>query len=440
MFSSRVLTYSLDSPRRATIFLAAIALPGIVLIAQVTKIAVADHWGESTKLADVSRAARLDLMNPEYQYRLGLFYEFDWEHMDVTEAVRYLKEATTLQPNRADYWSGLGRACFTVGDDSCADQAYENSVRLAPAIPHYEWEIANYYLLSGRQSESLARYRRFLELSPNDATPVFGACLRAFKNPKIIWGALMGTSDIVKLAYIYFLSTHGYPDDAYQFWNETVAGGSNVSFPDARPYLEQLIASSHFSQAFKVWQDLERIGAIHSTESRDSANRIFNGDFEQEPLNAGFDWRYQPQEYLAFDFADTDSHEGHRCLRIDFNVPHNADYEPVYQIVPVEPNQQYVLAAHLRSADITSDSGPRLRVVDTQCPACLSVESEGTLRSTTWHDVSLNFLTGPHTQAVRISVFRPRSRSFPMEIQGHFWLDSASLKAVNSRSQVPGNQ
>ena len=371
---------------------------------------------------------------------MGLFYEYDGEHMDVAEAVRHFKEAGTLQPYRADYWSGLGRACFAVGDDSCADRAYENSVRLAPGVPHYQWEIANHYLLRGRQNESLAHYRRFLELSPDDPAPIFSVCLRAFKDPKLIGRALLGNRYDAKIAYVYFLSTHGHPDDAYEFWSELVAEGSNVSFSAAHPYLEQLIASSYFSRAFKVWQDLERIGAIHRPESRDSANRIFNGDFEQEPLNAGFDWRYQPQEYLAFDFADTDSYEGRRCLRVDFNVPHNTDYEPVYQIVPVEPNQQYLFAAHLRSADITSDSGPRLRIVDPQCPACLSVESENTVGSTPWHEVSLSFLTAPHTQAIRISVRRPRSRSFPMEIQGHFWLDAASLKPVNTPSRVAGIQ
>src|SRR5260370_41321425 len=110
---------------------------------------------------------------------MGLCYAYEWEPMDVTEAVRHFKEATTLQPNRADYWSGLGRACFTAGDDPCADQAYENAVRLAPGIPHYQWEIANHYLLTGRQNESLVHYRRFLELSPNYPHPLFGACLRA---------------------------------------------------------------------------------------------------------------------------------------------------------------------------------------------------------------------------------------------------------------------
>jgi hypothetical protein len=41
----------------------------------------------------------------------------------------------------------------------------------------------------------------------------------------------------------------------------------------------------------------------------------------------------------------------------------------------------------------------------------------------------LKFSTGAETQAVRLSVWRPPSRTFPMEISGSFWLDGVSLRA-----------
>ena len=442
MFSLQILSYNLDSRRRTTIFLAAIALPGILLIAQVAQIALADHWGESTKLADVSRAAKLDPLNPEYQYRMGLFYQYDWEHMDVTESVRHFKEATTLQPNRADYWSGLGRACFTAGDDSCADQAYENSVRLAPAVPHYQWEIANYYLLAGRQEESLSHFRRLLELSPDDPTPTYDVCLRALRDPELIWRTLLADKGDAKLrlAYVNFLNAGGHSEVAFQFWNRIVLDLSKMPFSAVQPYLDQLLTTNHVEQASKVWQDLVSLGVVERPKNSDPTNGIFNGGFEQEPLNSGFDWHHRTQEYLTLDFADRDGYGGRQCLRVDFNVPNNAEYEPIYQIVPVQPNLQYELTAYARSADISSDSGPRLRVVDPECPACFSGESQASLGTTPWHEISLAFTTGPKTQAVRISVWRPRARSFPMEIQGHFWLTAVSLRAASNNQSAREGQ
>src|SRR5208283_5403688 len=100
-----------------------------------------------------------------------------------------------------------------------------------------------------------------------------------------------------------------------------------------------------------------------------------------------------------------------------------------YQIIPVAPNQAYALAAYVRSSDITSDSGPRLRVTDPACPRCLDASTDTTLASTPWRQVTLRFTAGAQTQAVRVSVWRARSRSFPMEISGSFWLDSVSVRA-----------
>ncbi len=57
-------------------------------------------------------------------------------------------------------------------------------------------------------------------------------------------------------------------------------------------------------------------------------NLIFNGDFEQSPLKAGFDWRASPQTFLAVDFSAPGAYHGAHCLRVDFTVSRNDEYEP----------------------------------------------------------------------------------------------------------------
>lgn len=432
MFSSTVLTYSLNSRWRATTFITGFGLAGILLAAQIAQVAVAEHLGQSTDLAKVGRAATLDPTNPRYQHRLGLLQEFDWQHMDLAEAVRHFKAATMLQPNSAEYWSSLGRACFTIGDDHCADQAYETSVRLAPGMPRYQWETANYYLIAGRQHESVSHFRRFLELSADDPTPVFRICQKAFGDPELIWqNVLPGSDSNLRLTYINFLNESGSSEAAFQYWNRIVSEGSTVRYSAVQPYLDLLIARNHIQQAFKVWRDLQNLGSVQRP-SGIPGNIVFNGGFELKPLNSGFDWRIVPEEYVALDFEgkSCNGNDTQRCLRVDFPVANNADYEPIYQIVPVEPDRHYVLTSHVRSSEISSDSGPRLRVVDPECPTCLTAESPASIGTTSWHNIAVNFVTGPKTQAIHVSVWRPRARSFPMEIQGSFWVSSVSLKAA----------
>jgi hypothetical protein len=118
---------------------------------------------------------------------------------------------------------------------------------------------------------------------------------------------------------------------------------------------------------------------------------------------------------------------GRRALGVDFTIPQNADYDLLYQFVPVEPNHTYELSAFFKAQGITSDSGPRLRVLDPRCQACLDVATDGPTGTTDWRRVNKQFSTGPTTDMIRLSLWRPRSRTYPTEIAGQLWLDDVSL-------------
>jgi hypothetical protein len=239
-----------------------------------------------------------------------------------------------------------------------------------------------------------------------------------------------------KLSYLDFATANNRFDLANRYWKEIAATSPKIHLEAAKPYLERLLASGHYGEAAEVWRYLIRTGAVASVPETDqgreteNASSVFNGGFEQTPLNAGFDWHYGQPLYLNLDFTDSRAHSGLRALCLDFTLPKNLDYEPVYQFVPVVPGQSYVLGAFLRSEAITSDSGPRLRVIDTKCSGCLDVATDGATGTQGWHEVSVQFTAGTNTEAVRVSIWRPHSRSFPMEISGKAWFDDISLKQL----------
>jgi hypothetical protein len=119
-------------------------------------------------------------------------------------------------------------------------------------------------------------------------------------------------------------------------------------------------------------------------------------------------------------------------LRIDFTVSRNEAYQPLYQLVPVAANQAYTLTAYVRSQEITSDSGPRLQVVDPIHSNGPNAMSESTVGTTPWHPISLNFCTGPDTKLVQVSILRVLGRTYPTEISGSFWIDTVVLKPSGS--------
>ncbi len=423
-----MIEFSLRSRRRAVLFLVGVGLPLLVLVVETLRVAIVATLGESSDVAKLRWAVALDPANPGLHHRLGLLYGYGSEPLDFAEGLQHLRRATQLNPHVALYWLDLGAACESAGDSACADGAFARAFDLSPMTPRVRWAVANHDLRVGRADAALQHFRELLAASPEYARPTFRLCLQLLNNPQAVFDKVLpSASPELKLAYVNFLSANVRADAAYRVWLQTVAQEPPVPWASVEPYLERLLDQGRAREALSVWRAAEKHGLLPARQ--DAENLVFNGGFEQAPLNAGFDWRYRDAtREVAIDSSDPSAREGRRCLRLDFTVSRNKEYEPVYQVVPVNPNREYVVTASVRSEDITSDSGPCLRVLDPDCPRSLDVATETTVGTTPWHTVSARFSTGAQTQFVRLSVWRPRSRTFPTEITGRFWLDAVSLK------------
>jgi tetratricopeptide (TPR) repeat protein len=395
---------------------------------QASRIALASIWETSGSLPELREALAADPAEPGIRHELGAACLYQFEGSRPQEGLEFLREAADSAPNRGPYWVDLALACESAGDVSCAQASLGRALELNPMRPRVHWLAANYYVQTNQTRKGLSELRRLLDLSPAYSESAFGLCLHLQLSAEAVDQEVLPDAKKpgIQLNYADFLGAKGDVVAAARLWEMVLASGQAFSFGQAEPYVHRLEQGGQYSQAFKAWQDLERLRVIEGPESPDE--QIFNGGFEQLPLNAGFDWHYGEPTYWALSFADPGAYEGRRCLRLEFTVRRNAEYEPVYEIVPVTPNQVYLLTAQTRSEGITSDSGPRVRVVDAEQPGDFAASTEPTVGTTGWHAVHATFSTKSSTRFIRLSIWRPRGRSFPSEIQGTFWVDAVSLK------------
>ena len=432
----RTFDFAMQPRWHSWVFFLVLGLGVVFLGDEVLRAAYVAILGESVDVGTLQRAVALDPANPELHHRLGMILSDSLAETDRAEGLKHLRRATALNPYAARYWSDLAWVCELGDDMACATQGVKQAVKLSPMTPQVHWVAANTYLRARQDDAALAEFRRLLELDPSYAPATFHLCLGSLGDPQLILQKVLppGKDPRLKLAYLNFLSTNELADQAHEVWVQAVATGTPFPLPMATPYIEHLLELGRAEEAQSAWRDLEKLGVISNPATDDEGNLVFNGDFEQMPLNTGFDWRYSPGNFIALDFSDPTAHSGKVCLRIEFTVSRNEEYTPLYQLVPVAPNQAYLLTAYVRSQEITSDSGPRLQVQDSFHSNGPNVMSETTVGTTPWHQISLRFCTGPDTKLVSLSVIRVRGRTFPTEITGSFWLDSVVLKSLGSGS------
>jgi hypothetical protein len=434
----RTVEIALRPQWRSWVAFLVVAVGALVLGGAALRTAIIDLLGESDDAEKIHRAITMDPANPELYHRLGMVLCTSSGEACRTEGWGDLRRATELDPRTARYWTDLAWVCEMAGDTACAAESVEQAVKVSPMTPQVHWLAANTLLREGQREGAMAEFRRLLELDPTYAPATFHVCLGSLGDPQLILQKVIppAKDPSLRLAYLTFLRTNEEDEFAPQVWRQIVETGTRFPFSVAAPYIEHLLERGSFDEAQGAWRDLEKLGIIPSPPPGDDGNLVYNGDFESTPLNTGFDWRDQPAPFIALDFSDPSSHKGNRCLRIDFTVSRNEQYAPITQLIPVSPKQSYVLTAFVRSQDITSDSGPRLQMLDPVQQRDPNMMSETTVGTTPWHQISLKFCTGAATKIVQLSVVRVRGRSFPTEISGSFWLDTVALKPLADGESV----
>jgi tetratricopeptide (TPR) repeat protein len=414
-------------------------LCAIWLVIETVDIAGSETFAASMTVASLTRAVALWPGNPEPHYRLSTLTYNSVEHQDLPQAVRQARLATELGPAWVRYWGQLAWACDSAGDIACADNAIDRIRRLAPMDPEAVSLTANYYLLSNRPELALEQFRHLLRIAPGYGKDVFRICDSAGYSTAQLEQAFIDAGPPVVIAYISYLAGRGEMESARQAWNGLVVRASSGNFPLTlaltAPYVDRLLQLGNGQEVQNVRLDLEKSGVL-ANDSKAKGNFVFNGDFEQQPLNQGFDWRKSEARYPVVNFAAGNAYSGQRCMRVDFTVARNDTYLMASQWLPLQPDTHYRLSAYVRSDSITSDSGPRLHIYDPSCPACLDATSESTVGTTPWHEIHLDFSTGPTTHLGRLEVVRLAGRIFPRDITGTFWLDDVSLRPKGDTLQA----
>jgi hypothetical protein len=422
--------------RAMALLLGVIAL-SILLTYETTRVALATGPVDSISIPAVQKGLAHDPGNSALLHQLGLLYASSPTEMNPAEALKCLRQAVTLNPHRWEYWTDLAIACDSAGDTACSDQAFERARALNPLTPRLQWVIGNHYVLTDRVQAGFPYFRRFLQAMPEYAGPTFRLCLRATGDPQQVYREVIpqAPDSTLRFSFLTYLCDTGDYESAMRIWGQMIAGPDHPpGLLAVKPFLDFLLEHDEIRNATTVWEDLQRRGLVAKETTPESGNLVYNGSFERQPLNIGFDWRYDEGSDLVFDFSDPQAYQGGRCLRIEFPVGRNQDYDLVSQVVPVVPSTRYQLTAYVRSADLISDSGPRLRVIQLGCPNCAISTSDQTLGTTKWHPVDVIFTTPPQTQAVRISFWRPPGRTVPRDISGTVWLDEVDLRAAD----IPG--
>jgi hypothetical protein len=214
-------------------------------------------------------------------------------------------------------------------------------------------------------------------------------------------------------------------DPALAVWKHMIAARQAIPIQSAFPLEEILLAANRNDDARDVWRE-----ALAASGNPDEANPgsslIFNGGFEFDATGGGLDWHLVPTAGVNYDYDSANAHSGKRALRLTFDGEQNPDLQSVTQTVLVQPSTSYHFEGYLRTAGITTESGPRFFIAfaGTTRPPVILPTLTG---DHPWAQFTADFTTAPDEHLLVVMLYRPKSTRFKNNLAGTAWVDDVSI-------------
>jgi thioredoxin-like negative regulator of GroEL len=378
---------------------------------------------------EVQRAMQWDPGDPEYPDALATLLHHFADSGNPDEIMRLEETAVRLSPENADHWANLGAAYDWAGRRNDAQRAFVRALDLSPNSPQINWRLANFYVRSGKTVQALAALQKVLG---EDAVPqrdVFALVVAATRDDAAILSLALPPRAAIYFDYLNFRMARGDVEAARHAWYHLLESGLPFRLPQAFPYLDGLILRHEVDSLEETWRALAARFPEQLGPRLPAQNRVVNGGFESDPLNAGLDWRVLPVEGAAMAVDAQEFDEGVRSLRINFDGTRNVNFWHVFQYVIAQSDTRYRFSASLRVKGITTDSGPRMEIYDAYDMGRLYLFTEGLTGTSGWRVEQLTFRTPRETRLLIVRIARPASRKFDNRIAGSVWIDRVSLEA-----------
>ena len=286
-----------------------------------------------------------------WQLQGNLAYYVD---LDPQAAAASYRQAISKKPLLIDAWLSLAKVELAGGRE---DEARRILYAISPYIAHVStWKWQELLLARDLQEETLfaAAFNFILKRLPLRRTE---ACFLA----KGFWGESQAIiphlAEENQVVFLTELTKAREEGAALVLWGNMVAG----RFPPDRSlrldFCQFLLGRGKLAEAKEVW----------ATWRDDGKQTVYDGGFETELTNSGFGWRAERSPDVLVERSTENPVEGSYGLHIRFMGTKNLEFNPVYQVVPVEPGKVYRLRFARKSKGLTTDRGVYVQVSGYRC-------------------------------------------------------------------------
>jgi tetratricopeptide (TPR) repeat protein len=342
---------------------------------------------------------------------------------DPAQAITYLAAAVRSNPTDGPTYAAIARLKEQGGELAEAEEAMQAAAQMAPRRVDVQLEAARFWFRRG----DIARAMKHM-----DVVLTFGGSLREQIFPDLLKLAEDPATRLIAHAKLLKQRIAWWP----QFFNHAAAEATSVETlralfqmqadgPNAvtteglRAYLQRLQRENLWIESYLVWLNNLRKDQLNAI------GNLFNGGFEEEISNLGFDWILTPASQVVVDTASTYGATGHKALRVVFRGP-RIQFQHVHQYLMLDPGT-YVLHGRVRPDNLETSEGIQWSVYCVGNAKAIA-HSERFTGTDHWQHFTAQFKIPVQDCAVQMLRLELAGRSaLDYEAKGAIWFDDLSI-------------
>jgi tetratricopeptide (TPR) repeat protein len=365
-----------------------------------------------TDPAIYERAIKYDPANADYHFVLAQIYNYSTEYLNVVRAGEEFEKTVQLNPNRWLHWLELSKYYEQQGRVERSRDAMKKALDRDPNFAQTHWAAANLYIRLNDLKSADFELRRTADLDVSYLTQVLDLVWRFYEDPERIMSVHVPNTKDANLVALNYFVTQKSEDGAAVAWSKLKTFETKLQ--ERFGYVDYLVSLEKPHQAWEVFS--------YGLAAREAGatNSLYNGSFEIEPMNGGFDWRFASSDHAQARRDVANASDGLASFVIVFDGKENLDYANVVHWLSVDKGRRYELQFSMKTESITTNEGMFIEV-DGQ-------SSDKQVGSTTWQRFKIPFTATSDLVTLRLR--RVPSKKFDNVLKGKVWLDAFTLTAV----------
>ena len=337
---------------------------------------------------------------------------------DMDTAQSLYQQALTANSVYLPAWFGLAELKFDQQQTEEANAILDYTTELAKDIKRWRWDkalVAYQFdrkdILAGDLSYIIRKESSWKKR--NDALRM---AFSVWQDPVELLGK-MGNDNLLHL--FRYATNKKKVEEGVVLWKVLERQGFKENEKDVYRFLNMLLSNGEINTAADIWEKYFNPDTL-----------LFNGDFNQEPLQTAFGWRIGKNKGVSWKIKAARKKGEPPSLHLHFNRKKNVNLYNIQQIIPLQGGKVYTFKAKAKTAKLSTEQLPYWEIHGFKCKG-LYQKTEMVQREQGWTDTALSFGVPEACDAIRLRLRRKESTQIDNKLSGDIWLTGLEIEETD---------